>query len=324
MRGIIHLLTSLSVLLYLASSCDNVRQVRIPQITEKEAREVECNLPIHDPVCFFNTSNRLVIYQDKTEYPLLIFPLPFNGNDGYYDCTRGRGPGEFTFPDGRSFEAYNNGFSFFEQGGLEKVYELDSSGHFTCIRTEQHDFRGGVLNGVKRLSTGLLNVNTDTDSDFEFSILKPDHQIEYVSKYPDIDIEANEFKPIRFIKSITVHPDRNVFASFYAFDPIVRLCSAKGNIITEITLPVNGTKNSVTGKTVYFWGGVWSNDNLILAKYGDCSFLLLDWKGKVLKNIIIDSPITLFTYVFATDTLYAIDTTPEDGPRLIYCDHFLN
>lgn len=310
-----------SLICFLMMACHHQGTVLLPPLEERAMQEFTCTPPILSPSTMFMSAGRIVIYQEKADSPLLVFPTPFSGT-GYYEGTRGRGPGEFTFPDLNSFEVGPDGFSYFEQGGIEKRFAIDESGHFHCIDSKQIMNDSDILNGVKRISTGLLNVNLDMSSNYEFVLTRSDGTTNLLSEYPDIVIDDGEFKPFHFLKTLAIHPDKSRFAAFYAFEPLVRIISSEGAVLKEIALPLEGAKKEPAPNPVCFSGGVCADDNFILAKFADTEFFLFDWEGRFLKRIHVDSPVSLFTYDFANDILYTVASCADDFSMMI-CKDFL-
>lgn len=305
--------------LFLLASCDKSPSLTVGKVDERELKKISVKPSLVNPQQMFVAADRLVVYQRNADFPLVVYPFPFTG-EGYYDCTAGRANGEFMRPDDRSFIYDCDGFSYYEQGGVKKRFELDGEGHFYCTHIEQVDLFGEPLNGLKELSSGLLNVSLNAD--YEFVIVKPDGTKKFICKYPDLDIGEDEFKPMRFYKTVTVHPGRNKFACFYGFAPLFRIVSSDGEIDKEITFAIDGIMKEPYKRPLFFWGGVCSDDKFILAKVADTDFVLLDWEGKVLKWLRADTAVSLFTYDFSADRLYACNMNDE-GVDLYYCEHFL-
>ena len=317
MRNLILLSCSLILLL---SSCTK-QEGKLCDLEERGMQTVVCNPSLVNPRCILAISDKIVIYQDNTDYPFVVYPLPLTG-EGFYEGTRGRGPGEVLRPDVRSFVGTTNGFSFVDLGGVKKSYEWDDTGGFRCVSTQDINIGAEPLNGVKELSTGYLNMSMDPS--FEYRLTNKDGVGDYICSYPDFETDPNDMMPMRFNKTLTVHPDKDKFAAFYGFDPYLRIVSSEGKILKEVLLPLEGVERKPYARPFCFSGNACSDEKHILAKFADRDILLFNWNGKLLRRFQLDTDVSWFTYDFEKDTLYAIDITPEEGPRLVYCDHFLN
>lgn len=307
-------------IIFLLLSCDRKERINLPDIEERKSVAVDCTPPLINPRCIFVTDDRVVVYQSATEFPFLVYSLPLTGS-GLSQGTRGRGPGEVLMPDEKSFMISAKGFSFFEQGGIKKTFGWDDSDDLICVSTQETEIGTAPLNGVKELSTGYLNVSMNPA--YEYTLTNHDGTTENICRYPDFETGQDEFMPMRFFKTVSVHPDKEKFAAFYGFDPFLRIVSSEGKIRKEVLLPLEGVVKEPYNRPVCFFGNVCSDKKHILAKFADREFLLFNWDGDLLRRFRIDTDINTFTYDFKNDILYAIDATPSDGPQLVYCDHFL-
>ena len=123
----------------------------------------------------------------------------------------------------------------------------------------------------------------------------------------DVDESANV---VLRTSTPAVRPDGSMFAVLYAFHNRVIIFDAQGNVLKELSLPMEGVQDKFDSPVFYRWV-VAFNDELIVAQYGVNEYHFLDWNGRMKKRIVTDRKVVNPAFDFDTNTFYGLDLEEE-------------
>ena len=123
----------------------------------------------------------------------------------------------------------------------------------------------------------------------------------------DVDESANV---VLRTSTPAVRPDGSMFAVLYAFHNRVTIFDAKGNVLKELSLPMEGVQDKFDSPVFYRWV-VAFNDELIVAQYGVNEYHFLDWNGRMKKRVVTDRKVVNPAFDFDTNTFYGLDLEEE-------------
>lgn len=320
MRKLLSVLIPVAALMLSSCNEDSVKVIRIP-----EAENVRLSLEgeIGDllaPRAMSVADGRLVVYEDKVEHPFLIFNLPFDGK--YYRTTsRGRGPSEVINPY-RGIVPTKDGFQILDSGdGTMKRFTFERD---TLAMTEVIDipFKISPAGMVLPLGDGFI-YNSSLYREFskewagyDYHYIDPKTgEITLLCQTPEWKDNIDESSNVVLRTSTpAARPGGSMFAVLYAFHNRIIIFDAQGNVLKELSLPLEGVQDKFD-YPVFYRGVVAFNDELIVAQYGVNEYHFLDWDGKLKKRIVTDRKVSYPAFDFDTNTFYGLDLE-EDVSKL--------
>ncbi|MBR0532570.1 MAG: hypothetical protein IJJ96_08175 [Bacteroidales bacterium] len=316
------LLFLVPVVVFMLSSCggDSIKVIRVP-----EAENVQLSLEgeISDllaPRAMSVADGHLIVYEDKVEHPFLIFDLPFDGK--YYRTTsRGRGPGEVINPY-HGVVPTKDGFQILDSGdGTMKrfVFERDT---LSMAEVVDIPFKISPTGMVLPLGEGFIyNSSLYREfskewAGFDYHYIDPKTgDITLMCQTPEWKDNVEESSNVILRTSTpAVRPDGSKFAVLYAFHNRIIIFDAGGNVLEELSLPLEGV-NDKFDSPVFYRRVVAFNDDWIVAQYGVDEYHFLDWNGKMRKRVVMDRELVYPSFDFDTNTFYGLDLE-EEVPKL--------
>ena len=306
------------VVVFMLSSCggDPVKVIRVP-----EAENIQLSLEgeidgLLAPRAMSVADGHLVVYEAKVEHPFLVFNLPFDGK--YYRTTsRGRGPGEVINPY-HGVVPTKDGFQILDQGDWTMkrfVFERD-----TLSMTEVIDIPIKISPAGMMLPLGegfiynssLYREFSKEWAGYDYHYIDPKTgDITLMCPTPEWKDDVDESASVVLRTSTpAVRPDGSMFAVLYAFHNRVIIFDAQGNVLKELSLPLEGVQDKFDSPVFYRWV-VAFNDEMIVAQYGVNEYHFLDWNGRMKKRIVTDRKVVNPAFDFDTNTFYGLDLEEE-------------
>ena len=310
------------VVVFMLSSCggDPVKVIRVP-----EAENVQLSLEgeISDllaPRAMSVADGHLIVYEDKVVHPFLVFNLPFDGK--YYRTTsRGRGPGEVINPY-HGVVPTKDGFQILDQGDWTMkrfVFERDTLSMTEVITIPIKISPTGMMLPLGEgfiYNSSLYREFSKEWAGYDYHYIDPKTgDITLMCPTPEWKDDVDESASVVLRTSTpAVRPDGSMFAVLYAFHNRVIIFDAQGNVLKELSLPLEGVQDKFDSPVFYRWV-VAFNDEMIVAQYGVNEYHFLDWNGRMKKRIVTDRKVVNPAFDFDTNTFYGLDLE-EEVPRL--------
>lgn len=269
----------------------------------------------------------LFVYKEREEFLFTMFRLPkleFVNNMG----KRGQGPNEFNILDTRSFNTCNNGlFSVLEAGSnMLKSVRFDN-GKLEVFESEKMFDMGINHNGLYSLNENKWLTMGALEEDNEYCLIDK-HTKEAVKSecYPEwTKIQGKNAPPkfVTYLKSCVVHPEGNMFASFYGRFKRMRIYNEDMKLIHDVNIKTEPCKTSfdepIEKQPVYYIGQPYATEKHIYALCANkntgvdrCELHVFDWSGNPSACYSFDRNVSLIAISTEYGKIYALDKRLPD------------
>lgn len=302
-----------------------------PLKMQLKASVVQLPAPIYLPRHIGVFNDILFVYKEKEEQLFDFYKLPDCIHLGSFG-NRGAGPDDFGLLDTRSFESTQKGFRVMQAGSnLLKTIEFDGS-RLSVVQSEKMFENYPSNNGFYPLgNNGYLTLG-DINGTKEYRVFNNQSGvITDASDYPQwVKWEDFPSKPpafITYIKSCVVHPDKELFASFYARFKRFRIYDLSANLLVDADVRIEpytlALNEDVRMQPVYYTGQPFATDRYIYVLCANtdgnhpdappCPELhIFDWDGKAVGCYAFDRRVDYMVVSPQHKRIYTLNNQKEN------------